>query len=319
MPINKIRIAILDGYTLNPGDLDWSPLHALGDVNYYDTTDESNLLHHAANAHVLLVNKVPVSRNAMQHLPNLACIVVTATGYNNIDISAARELGITVCNAVGYSTEAVVQHVFSLLFALTNRVESHHRSVIAGDWSAQPHFCYTLGPIEELAGKTLGIYGYGSIGKRVGEVASALGMTVIAHRRTPLDDGVKYVSVQDLFAQSDVVSLHAPLNKDSQGIVDLPLLRTMKPTAYLINTGRGGLINEPDLRVALDNGIIAGAALDVLSVEPPPSNHPLFGAANILFTPHIAWASLQARKRLMDITIQNVEAFLKGSPVNRVV
>jgi glycerate dehydrogenase len=318
MTKDKIRIAVLDGFTLNPGDLDWSPLQALGELSLYDTTDEASLLHRAQGCRILLVNKVPISREAMSALPDLACIVVTATGYNNIDVAAARALGITVCNAVGYSTEAVVQQVFAMLLALTNRVESHHQSVLAGDWSAQAHFCYTLGQIEEIAGKTMGIFGYGSIGKRVGELARAFGMEVLAYRRHPADDGVRYVSLQELFAESDVVSLHAPLNEASLDIVNLALLRSMKPSAFLINTARGGLIRENDLRLALDSGMIAGAALDVLSIEPPSPNHPLLGARNCLITPHMAWASLQARKRLMAISIRNVAAFLEGTPINRV-
>lgn len=313
------KIVVLDGHTLNPGDLSWKDLHALGDVQIFDFTPSGEVAGRAAGAHIILVNKAVIGLNEIAALPDLQCIVVTATGYNNIDVASARARNITVCNAVGYSTEAVVQHVFALLLELTNAAGAHSRSVHAGDWARQSHFSYTLHPIEELTGKTMGIYGFGNIGRRVGEVAQAFGMQVIATHKHPERDarpGVLFVSLEELFALSDIVSLHAPLSAANAGIVNTALLEKMKPSALLINTGRGGLINEPDLRRALEKGFLAGAALDVLSTEPPPPDHPLIGAPNCIITPHVAWASAQARRRLMDISVRNVKAFLEGNPQN---
>ncbi len=315
----KPKIVVLDGHTLNPGDLSWDPLHAQGDVQIFDYTTPEALLSRAADADVLVINKVQLGKAALQALPRLRCIVVTATGYNNVDIAAARTQGIVVCNARAYSTEAVVQHVFALLLELTNAVGAHYQSVQAGYWAAQPHFAYTLQPIHELAGKVMGIYGFGNIGQRVGEVARAFGMQVLATHKHPERDArpwVQFVSLETLFEQSDVVSLHAPLSAANESIVNTGLLRRMKPDALLINTGRGGLIHEKDLRLALESGWLAGAALDVLTTEPPPPDHPLIQAPRCLITPHLAWASVQARRRLMDITVQNVAAFLKGMPQN---
>jgi glycerate dehydrogenase len=313
----KPKIAVLDGYTLHPGDLSWDALSALGDLTVYDYTPTELLEKRAEGANILLVNKALLHRELIFKLPDLKCIVVTATGYNNVDTVAAGERGIVVCNAVGYSTEAVVQHVFALLLELTNAVGAHEQSVRRGDWAAQQHFSYTLKPIVELAGKTMGIYGFGNIGKRVGEVAQAFGMQVIATHKHPERDarpGLRFVSLEALFEQSDVVTLHAPLGPANTGIVNASLLQRMKPGALLINTGRGGLINEPDLRRALEEGHLAGAALDVLSVEPPPAAQPLIGAPNCIVTPHLAWATLEARRRLMDICVSNVAAFLQGRP-----
>lgn len=313
------KIVVLDGHTLNPGDLSWKDLHALGDVQIFDFTHSGEVAGRAAGAHIILVNKAVIGLSEIAALPDLQCIVVTATGYNNIDVASARARNIAVCNAVGYSTEAVVQHVFALLLELTNAAGAHSRSVHAGDWARQAHFSYTLHPIEELTGKTMGIYGFGNIGRRVGEVAQAFGMQVIASHKHPERDarpGVRFVSLEELFALSDIVSLHAPLSAANAGIVNTALLEKMKPSALLINTGRGGLINEPDLRRALEKGFLAGAALDVLSTEPPPPDHPLIGAPNCIITPHVAWASVQARRRLMDISVRNVKAFLEGNPQN---
>jgi glycerate dehydrogenase len=315
------KIVVLDGYNLNPGDLSWAALEAVGATAIYDFSAPEEVVERSLGAAILLVNKTLINRQIMSLLPDLQCIVVSATGYNNIDTVAARELGIPVCNAVGYSTEAVVQHVFALLLELTNATGRHHDSVQAGDWAAQRSFCYTLQPIHEIARKTFGIYGFGNIGRRVCEVAQAFGMQVLATHKHPERDarpGVRFVTIEQLFEESDVISLHAPLSAANTGIVNAALLARMKPSALLINTGRGGLINEPDLLVALQNNILAGAGLDVLSVEPPAAGHPLLSAPNCIVTPHLAWASVQARQRLMDICVQNVQAFLNGSPQNRV-
>ncbi len=313
------KITVLDGHTLNPGDLSWDALSSLGEVIIYDQTPSEQVLQRAEGADIILVNKALLREPVLSALPDLKCIVVTATGYNNVDVAAARSMGITVCNAVGYSTEAVVQHVFALLLELSNGVGEHSRSVHQGYWSSQPHFAYTLHPIHELTGSTMGIYGFGNIGRRVAEVAQAFGMQVIATHKHPERDarpGVRFVDLETLFEQSDVVSLHAPLSAANAGIVNAALLNRMKPSAWLINTGRGGLINEEDLRAALEAGRLAGAGLDVLSVEPPPSAHPLIGAPNCVITPHLAWASVQARRRLMSISVENVRAFLEGTPQN---
>lgn len=313
------KIVVLDGYNLNPGDLSWAALQALGEVMIYDFTTPEGIVERSEGAAILLVNKAVIHRQIMQLLPDLQCIAVTATGYNNIDVAAARERGITVCNAVGYSSEAVVQHVFALLLELSNAVGRHHDSVQAGDWAAQRSFCYTLQPIHEIAGKTMGIYGFGNIGRRVGEVAQAFGMRVLATHKHPERDarpGVRFVPIEQLFEESDVISLHAPLSAANTGIVNAALLSRMKPSALLINTGRGGLVNEEDLLEALQKGNLAGAGLDVLSIEPPAADHPLIGAPNCIVTPHVAWASVQARQRLMDICVQNVQAFLNGAPQN---
>lgn len=317
-----LQIAILDGYTLNPGDLDWQILSALGEVEIHDHSSSDLLLERASGKQVLVVNKAPINSALMEQLPDLKLITLTATGYNNIEVAAAKELGITVCNVRGYGSHTVAQHVFALIFSFTNQVWQHHQSVQQGDWSKQANFCYTLDTLYELQGKTMGIYGLGKIGQSVAQIALAFGMKVLSHHKHPERDarpGVTFVGVEELFAQSDFVTLHAPLSKENAGFVNSALLSSMKSSAILINTGRGGLINEADLKQALLAGTIRGAALDVLSSEPPPLDHPLFGIANCIITPHIAWASQAARRRLMVETKANIEAFLAGTPRNVVV
>lgn len=314
-------IVVLDGHTLNPADLSWAPLEALGALRVFPRTAPSDVIERAVEANIILANKVRLNAALLEQLPRLACICVTATGYNNIDTAAAAALGITVCNAVGYSTHSVAQHVFALLLEISNQVALHDRSVRALDWSSQPDFSYWKHPLMELAGKTMGIYGFGRIGQQVGEIARAFGMQVIAYRRQPdpeAPEWVRMVPLETLFAESDVLSLNAPLNPDNINLVDKQRLASMKPGAILINTGRGELIVENDLEEALRRGRPAFAALDVLRQEPPPSDHPLFALPNCLITPHQAWASREARQRLLDISIQNVRQFLMGTPVNRV-
>ncbi|TXB62600.1 D-2-hydroxyacid dehydrogenase [Phaeodactylibacter luteus] len=311
------NIVVTDGRTLNPGDLSWQKLQALGDCRVYDYTPPEELAARAAEAHILIVNKTPVTAEALAQLPHLKCIVASATGYNNIDLKAAKERGVPVCNAVGYSTPAVAQHVFALLLALTNRVAAHHLSVKEGQWSRGQDFSYTLQPIPELSGRTLGIYGFGRIGQQVAQIGLAFGMKILAAHKHPERDarqGVAFTSLSRLFAQSDVITLHAPLSKENELIINRELLRAMKPDAFLINTGRGGLVHEADLAMALNEGWLAGAALDVLSAEPPPEGHPLLHAPNCLITPHMAWSTQAARQRLMDITIANVQSYLEGQP-----
>lgn len=320
--MKKPNIVVLDGYTLNPGDLSWKKLEALGQVEIYDRTKPEAVISRAKNAQFVLANKQKLSRETLEQLPELRCISVTATGYNNIDTEAAKDLGITVCNVSGYGTTAVAQHVFALMLHFLNQVAAHHEDVLAGGWTAKEDFAYTLSPITELAGKTLGIYGFGQIGRQVGKLGHAFGMEVISKHKHPERDArpwVRFVELDELFRESDFLTLHAPLTEDNAGLVNEDRLSQMKKSAYLINTGRGGLVHEADLKVALEKGEIAGAGLDVLSQEPPPGDHILFGVKNCVITPHNAWASREARQRLLSETVNNIQAFLDGKPVNVVV
>lgn len=313
------KIIVLDGYTLNPGDLSWQALKSLGNIEIFDRTPQTEVLLRAKDAEILIVNKVIIDVKTIAQLPHLKCIFVTATGYNNVDILAAAKRNIPVCNVRGYSTNSVAQHVFSLILQLTNQVDAYHASVQKGDWSRSPDFCYYLGEIPELAGKIMGIYGFGQIGQAVAKIALAFGMKVIAKHKHPDRDsmpGVTFVDEDTLFYESDIISLHAPLTPENRGLINRSLLKTMQPSSLIINTARGGFIVEEDLKWALENHIIAGAALDVLSTEPPIENHVLLGLPNCIITPHIAWASKAARERLMQETVDNVQAFLEGKAVN---
>ena len=315
------RIVVLDGYTLNPGDLDWSQLSALGDLTVYDRTPAELMLERAAGAEIVLTNKTALPRPVIESLPALKFIGVLATGYNVVDIAAAKERGIPVTNVPGYGTAAVAQHVFALLLELTQRTGLHSDSVRAGDWTRSVDWCYWRTPLVELAGLTMGIVGYGAIGQAVARIARAFGMEVIASTRTArrLETGgteVANLRHDDLFRRADVVSLHCPLTPETQGLVNAARLASMKPTAFLINTGRGPLVVEQDLADALRNAVIAGAAVDVLSTEPPAADNPLLTAPNCLITPHLAWAAKASRQRLMDAVVENVRAFLAGAPVN---
>lgn len=313
------KIAVLDGHTLNPGDLSWNKLKALGRASIYEHSTPEEIPARAGDAEIILVNKVVIDAAQLARLPVLRCVCVTASGYNNVDVEKAAERNIPVCNAVGYGADSVAQHAFALLLELTNKVRAHHDSVLEGQWGRSRDFCYTLGSIPELAGKVMGIYGFGRIGQRVAAIAQAFGMKVLATHTHPERDarqGVSFVPLEVLFEKSDVVSLHAPLAEENAGIVNASLLSRMKPTAYLINTARGGLIDEAALKLALQSARLAGAALDVLSEEPPRNGNLLFGAPNCLITPHMAWATREARQRLMDITVENVKAFLRGEARN---
>lgn len=318
-PTAPPKIIVADGYTLNPGDLSWAPLQMLGEVYIFEHSTPEELLVRANEADIILANKVILDAKILTKLPRLRCICVTATGYNNIDVTAAKAQGIIVCNVSGYGTAAVAQHVFALLLELTNAVGAHHTSVQRGDWSKCRDFCYTVQPIIELAGKTMGIYGFGGIGQRVARLAQAFDMRVLATHKHPMRDampGVTFIDLPTLFQKSDVITLHAPLTSENTGIVNKDLLQQMKSSAYLINTARGGLINEADLKQALEQGFLAGAALDVLSQEPPIQGNILFNVKNCLITPHNAWASRESRQRLLDATVANVRAFLAGTPQN---
>jgi glycerate dehydrogenase len=296
------HIVILDAYTTNPGDLSWSPLQTFGEVKVYDRTAPEQLIDRGRGANIVLTNKVVLGREEMDQLPDLQYIGILATGYNNVDIQAAREKNISVCNVAGYSTQAVAQQVFALLLALLNRVEIHDQHVREGGWQNSPDWHYTLLPIEDLAGKTLGIYGLGTIGKAVARAAVAFDMQVIATRRDPAKgapQGVRLVDEETLLTESDILSLHAPLSKENTGFIRQATIEKMKPGAILINTGRGGLVREEDLAKALNDGRLAGAGLDVLVEEPPRSGSPRLGATNCLITPNVAWVCVASGKRLI--------------------
>lgn len=313
------NIVVLDGYTLNPGDLDWKPLHALGNVTIYDRTKESEVASRAIDADIILTNKAIVSAATISQLPKLEYIGVIATGYNVVDVKAATARQIKVTNVPAYGTAAVAQFTFALILELCNHVGLHADSVRAGEWSRNPDFSYWKAPLHELEGKVLGIVGLGQIGQAVARIALAFGMRVIAHHKYPERDkmeGVTFVTLEHCFAASDIVSLHCPLNEQNRGFVNRALLNTMKPDALLINTSRGALVNEQDLADALNNERIAGAGLDVLAIEPPGSDHPLMRARHCLITPHIAWAAREARERLLNTVIENLRSFLSGRPKN---
>jgi glycerate dehydrogenase len=308
-----MKIVVLDGYTTNPGDISWEPLERCGHCTIHDRTAMGDVVSRAAGADILLTNKTPVPREAIAQLPGLRYIGVLATGFNIVDVVAARERQIPVCNVPEYSTPNVAQATFALLLELTNHTGLHDRTVHEGRWVACPDYCYWEGELVELAGLTLGLVGYGRIAQAVAGIGRAFGMRVVHSRRGPTTDP-GCVPLDELLAQSDVVSLHCPLTPQTQGLIDARRLGLMKPTAFLINTSRGPLINEPDLAAALAAGRIAGAGLDVLSVEPPPASNPLLDAPNCIITPHIAWATRNARRRLVDVAAANVRAFVDGRP-----
>lgn len=315
-----MKIVVLDGYTLNPGDLSWDELETLGDVTVHDRTPPEQVLKRALGADILFTNKTPLSAEVLSQLPDLKFIGVLATGYNIVDTATARKQGIVVSNVPGYSTLSVVQLTFALLLELTLHVQRHSDAVMDGKWARSADFSFWDYPLIELAGKTMGIIGLGSIGEKVADVATAFGMNVIGSKRHPTDQShrpnFRWAELPELLAQSDVVSIHTPLLPETKGLINKDNLARMKPTAFLLNTSRGPLVVEQDLADALNNDVIAGAGIDVLSTEPPAADNPLFKAKNCLITPHIAWASTEARTRLMAITVANLAAFLQGKPVN---
>ncbi len=316
-----MKIVVLDGFTLNPGDLDWAGLRALGDCEIHDRTAPDEIIARAQEAEIILTNKTVLNRATLAALPQLKYLGVLATGCNVVDAAAARERGVPVTNVPDYSTRSVAQLTFALLLELAHHAGHHAQTVRAGRWSRSADFCYWDFPLLELDGRTMGLVGYGRIGRAVSELATAFGMKVMVHsRRTPetIPPGVRCTGLEELFRSSDVVSLHCPLTPETKQLVNAERLAWMKPTAFLINTSRGPLVDEAALAGALNTGEIAGAALDVLSVEPPPSNNPLLTAKNCLITPHLAWATHAARARLMQIAVANVAAFLAGTPQNMV-
>ena len=313
-----MKIVVLDGFTLNPGDLSWDELETLGECEIHDRTPANEVVKRATGAAIVLTNKTPVTGESISALPELKYIGVLATGYNIVDVAAARRRNIPVCNVPAYGTKSVAQHTFALLLELTQHAGHHGGTVRDGRWSKSPDWCYWDYPLIELDGMTIGIVGYGRIGRAVGELALAFGMKVLATSASPKQAprGVTFVDLETLFQQSDVVSLHCPLTPQTKNLVNASRLGLMKPAAFLINTSRGPLIDEPALAEALNTGRIAGAGLDVLSVEPPQADNPLLGAKNCLITPHLAWATRAARSRLMRAVVANVRAFLAGKPEN---
>ncbi len=316
-----MKIVVLDGYTLNPGDLSWEGISVLGELTVYDRTSPAEVFKRAAGAEVLITNKVVLDREGISRLPELRYIGVLATGYNVVDLEAAREAGIVVTNIPAYSTASVAQMVFAHLLNFSNRVELHASEVRNGKWSTTNDFSYQSTPQTELAGKTLGIAGFGRIGQAVAAIGWAFGMNILFYNRsikTGIPQEYKQTSLEDLFRSSDYVTLHCPLTRENAGFVNSCLLSEMKPTAFLVNTARGGLIDEKALSEALNKGVIAGAGLDVLSAEPPGPENPLPGALNCFITPHMAWATREARARLMGIAADNLRAALEGHPRNQV-
>lgn len=312
-----MKITVLDGYTENPGDLSWDWLEALGETSIYDCTPDGLIAERSAGCEIIITNKTPLRRETLEKLPELRYIGLLSTGYNVVDWEYCKEKGIPVCNIPTYSTSAVAQLTFALILEHTNHVALHSDSVMSGEWSNCKYFCYQKSPLAELDGKTLGIIGFGKIGKAVAVIARAFGMKVLAHTNHPAPfDGVEFVTTDELLAESDFVTLHCPLTLQTEGMVNAEFISKMKSSAVLINTSRGQVIDEQALADALNSGRLAGAGLDVLSAEPPKADNPLLGARNCLITPHIAWAGYETRARLMDICRCNVEAYLSGSPIN---
>lgn len=311
------KIVVLDGYTLNPGDLSWDQLQQLGDCTIYDRTAPEQVAERAKDAEILLINKVVMSRDVIAQLPALKYIGVLATGYNVVDVRAAAERNITVTNIPVYGTASVAQMVFAHILNLAQHVAEHAQDVAAGQWGKCPDFCFWNFPMIELSGLTLGIVGCGRIGRQTARIGQALGMKVIAYDKYPAPtDGIEFVEMTELFKRADVISLHCPLTGDNEKFVNREMLALMKSSAFLVNTSRGPLIDEDALAEALNTGRIAGAGLDVLSVEPAQDDNPLLKAANCYVTPHIAWATVSARSRLMDTAVENLGAFLRGEPQN---
>jgi glycerate dehydrogenase len=314
-----MKIVVLDGYTLNPGDLSWKALDSLGTCTIYERTDSSLVMERSREADVLLTNKVVLDAETIRSLPRLKYIGVLATGYNVVNILAAREQGVVVTNVPSYSTDSVAQLTFALLLELVIGVGRHDEAVHRGKWARNPDFSFREISTIELAGLIMGIVGFGEIGSAVARIAEAFKMEVLVHTRSPgKDDKIKFVDLDVIFTRSDVISLHCPLTPETEGLVNTEHLQMMKRTSFLINTARGPVLDEEALADALNKGRIAGAAIDVLSTEPPPADNPILGAKNCIITPHIAWATLAARKRLMAAVVSNLRAWMEGRPINMV-
>ncbi|WP_028328697.1 D-2-hydroxyacid dehydrogenase [Brachyspira alvinipulli] len=314
--MNKPKIVVLDGFILNPGDISWGEIESISDLKVYDRVDYDNVKDVAYDAWGILNSKVKFDKKLMQSLPNLKYIGMLATGYNMIDIEAAKELGITVTNVRGYGPQSVAQLVMAFVLSLSFRVVEHNNQVHNGDWVKCKDYSFSSYPLIELENKTMGIFGFGDIGREVAKMAMGMGMKVLVYSRSKKEGFENVSSLEELFERSDFLSLNAPLNKETENIVNKNLLSKMKKTAFLINTSRGGVIVEKDLADALNNGIIAGAGLDVLSKEPPTADNPLLTAKNCYITPHFAGNTFEARTRLMHKVYENIKAFLDGNPTN---
>ncbi len=311
-----MKLKILDGHADNPGDLSWDSFSKLADITVYDRTEQSEVVDRIKDAEAVFINKVVITEEILSQLPNLKYIGVCATGYNVVDTEACKKRGIIVTNIPAYSTNAVAQHVFSFITNFSNHVALHNDSVHKGEWITSPDFVYWKEPLIELSGKTLGIFGYGSIGSKVAEIGKAFGMNVICCTRTPKHEMPEAVSREELFKRSDFLTLHAPLTDQTKNMINKESLALMKKSAYLINTARGGFVIEQDLADCLKSGGIAGYAADVIVHEPMNKDCPLLDCPNCVLTPHIAWAPKETRQRLLDIALENFKAWINGNPIN---
>ena len=318
-----MKIVLLDGEALNPGDLSWGPLEELGELTVYPqgVTDQQEVIRRIGDAEIVLTNKTPVGRGVFENCPQMKLLCVVATGYNVVDTQAAKDHGVPVCNVPAYGTEMVAQFAIGLLLEICHHVQLHNESVHAGEWERCPNFCYWKMPIMELAGKTMGIIGFGRIGRAVGRIAKALGMTVLAtgSRKCPEGEEIaEYVDLDTLLSRADVVSLHCPLFPETEKLIRRETIAKMKDGAILLNNSRGGLIEEQDVADALNSGKLRYAAVDVVSEEPIIGTNPLLAAKNCIITPHISWAAMECRQRIVDITAANIRSFLTGKPQNAV-
>lgn len=320
-----MKIVVLDGYVLNPGDISWAGFEEIGEVTVYDRSEPETVVERIGDAEIILTNKTVIDRGVIEKCHGLKYIGVNATGYNVVDVAAAKEAGIVVTNVPEYGTDAVAQFTFALMLELCNKVGLHSRSVASGDWIRTKDFSYNLAPLIDIRGKTLGIIGFGSIGSRVAQIAMAFGMNVLVNSRTekPLPETpyisgstISWADRETVLAEADIITLHCPLFPETARLINRESIAMMKDGAMLINTARGGLIAEQDLADALNSGKLAGAALDVVDKEPMAADNPLISAKNVIITPHIAWASVEARERLMGIAVENLKAYLAGNPCN---
>ncbi len=316
-----MKIVVLDGYTENPGDLNWGAFEAIGDVTVFDRTKQDEIKARIGDAEVVITNKTPITREMIAECAGIKYIGLLSTGYNVVDIDAAKERGIPVCNVPAYGTQAVAQFAISLLLEICNNVGHHSKAVHSGKWSACPDFCFWDYPLIELQNKTIGIIGFGRIGRATGKIAKAMGMNVLAYNRSECDEGreiATYVGLDELLQKADVISLHCPLFPQTEGIISKQTIEKMKDGVIIINTSRGPLINEQELADALNSGKVYAAGVDVVSCEPINENNPLLSAKNCFITPHIAWASIECRERIMNIAANNLKAFLNGKIENAV-
>lgn len=320
-----MKIVVLDGYVLNPGDISWAGFEEIGEVTVYDRSEPETVVERIGDAEIILTNKTVIDRGVIEKCHGLKYIGVNATGYNVVDVAAAKEAGIVVTNVPAYGTDAVAQFTFALMLELCNKVGLHSRSVASGDWIKTKDFSYNLAPLIDIRGKTLGIIGFGSIGSRVAQIAMAFGMNVLVNSRTekPLPEApyisgsrISWADRETVLKEADIITLHCPLFPETERLINRESIAVMKDGAMLINTARGGLIAEQDLADALNSGKLAGAALDVVDKEPMAADNPLISAKNVIITPHIAWASVEARERLMGIAVENLKAYLAGNPCN---